>query len=111
MRRLLTWIVLLTAAAVVVAFAIANREQVRVSLAPLPFESALPLYGVAMAAALIGLTIGAAGAWLKVRTWRRLVREQRLKAERLEAELRVLRESVPPPAGSTVAPAAPDTDV
>ena len=90
-NKLLTWIVLLPVAVVVVAFTIANRGAVTVSLEPLPLRLGVPLYAVAMASVLVGVVAGGAAAWARGRKWRRLARARRRQLERLEGELEGLR--------------------
>ena len=87
MKKLLTWIVLPPVALAMIAFAIANRGDVVVSLDPLPWAFAAPLYVVAMASVFVGLLAGAAAAWSSGSKWRRLARNRRREAERLTAEL------------------------
>ncbi len=90
-NKLLTWIVLPPVAVVVVAFTIANRGPVTVSLEPLPLALVVPLYAVAMASVLVGVVVGGAAAWAHGRKWRRLARTRRRQLERLEGELEGLR--------------------
>ncbi len=90
-NKFLTWIVLLPVAVVVVAFTVANRAPVTVSLEPLPLELGVPLYAVAMASVLVGVVAGGVAAWARGRKWRRLARARRRQLERLEGELESLR--------------------
>lgn len=99
MKKLLTWIILPPIAVVVIAFAIANRGPVTVSLSPLPVALDLPLYWVVLAAVLVGLIAGGTAAWASGAKWRRLAREKRRQAGRLEAEVESLRRAAPAPAG------------
>ncbi len=87
MKKLLTWIVLPPVALAMIAFAIANRGDVVVSLDPLPWAFAAPLYVVAMGSVFVGLLAGAAAAWSSGHKWRRVARDKRREAERLAAEL------------------------
>jgi len=64
LRRLIGWIVGLPLAVVVIAFAIANRGPVAVSLDPLPFVVEAPLFAVVFAGVVVGMAIGATLAWL-----------------------------------------------
>lgn len=106
MKRLLTWIVLPPVAVVLIAFAVANRTPVRV----MPLDFSLPLYAVVMVAAFMGLVVGAAGAWVGGRKWRRLAREKRRQAERLEAELSGLAKAAPATARAAMAVAVPSDE-
>jgi len=64
LRRLIGWIVGLPLAVVVIAFAVANRGPVVVSLDPLPFVVEAPLFAVVFAGLVAGMVIGALLAWL-----------------------------------------------
>lgn len=76
----------------VVAFAIANRAPVTVSLDPFPFAFELPLYVVAVGALVVGLGGGAAAAWFHGRKARRLARARKTRVAVLEHELARLGE-------------------
>jgi uncharacterized integral membrane protein len=91
--KLLTWIILVPATVVVVAFAIANSADVTISLDPLPFEPALPLYLLALIFVFIGMLVGGLVASGRTRRWRREARQARREAMRLEGELRAARSS------------------
>ena len=90
--RLLFWIVGLPVAVVLIAFAVANRHFVRVSLDPLsqqePWLSmSVPLWAVLFFGIFCGLVVGWIGAWFKQRKWRRAARQasRDLASERSEA--------------------------
>jgi NhaP-type Na+/H+ or K+/H+ antiporter len=90
--RVLSWIIGLPVAAVLVAFAVANRHTVVVSLDPLsradPWASLMvPLWAVLFFGILCGLVVGWIGAWLKQAKWRRAARQAKsdLAASRSEA--------------------------
>ena len=72
---------------VVIAFAIANRGAVEVSLDPLPFSFAVPLYLVAMGGLAVGFAVGAVAAWLAGHGGRRRSRLDRARIASLEGEL------------------------
>ena len=94
MIKIVAWAVLLPATLVVIAFAVANRHDVRLSLDPLPFDFEVPLYGLALAFVFLGLLIGGFTAWAKALRWRRRAAEARRRALRLEDELRVERDKL-----------------
>jgi uncharacterized integral membrane protein len=86
--RLLGWIVVIPVAILVIAFAVANRHGVTVSLDPLPVELVgLPLFSVIFAGIVLGVLLGGFAAWLRARRWRREAQRQRREAERLAREL------------------------
>jgi NhaP-type Na+/H+ or K+/H+ antiporter len=91
--RLLFWIVGLPVAVVLIAFAVANRHFVQVSLDPLsqqePWLSlSVPLWTVLFFGILCGLVVGWIGAWFKQRKWRRAARQasRDLASERSDAD-------------------------
>lgn len=69
------------------AFAVANREWVEVSLAPLPVSFGLPLFAIIIAVLFLGAVIGGAAVWLSGARERRLARRTRRRAGQLEREL------------------------
>lgn len=94
MLRILSWIVGIPVAAAIVAFAVANRGAVKLSLLPLPFEIELPLYLVALGALLAGLLAGGLIAWLSAGRLRRRARQSAREAEAASREARALREKI-----------------
>jgi uncharacterized integral membrane protein len=88
-RKIVTALVLVVLALVLVAFAVANRQLVTVSLDP--FDQAdpapvatLPLYLVIFALLIGGVVLGGCAAWLRQSKWR-------ARARHAEAQVRVLR--------------------
>jgi uncharacterized integral membrane protein len=80
----------LPVAVVLIVFAIANREFVRVSLDPLSpsdpwIALEMPLWALLYAGLFLGLVIGWVGAWVKQRRWRKAAREARSELDRLKA--------------------------
>jgi len=91
-RKIVTAIIVVPLAAVLVAFAVANRQTVTVSLDPFSsaapaYATTLPLFAVIFVVLIIGVLLGGAAAWLRQGTWRRSVR-------RLEAEVRSLQTEI-----------------
>jgi uncharacterized integral membrane protein len=83
--KFLQWFVFLVVALVVVVFVVQNRQEVEVSLWPLPFVKPAPLFGVIIACVLVGFLLGAFSAWLSGGTARRKARElARLNAEKAQ---------------------------
>jgi putative membrane protein len=78
---------------IVVAFAIANRHLIEVSLDPLPFTVGLPLYLVVIGALALGFATGAGAAWLSGYGARRQARGTKVRIVALEAEVARLREA------------------
>ncbi|HEY5305743.1 MAG TPA: lipopolysaccharide assembly protein LapA domain-containing protein [Pseudolabrys sp.] len=87
-RKIVTAIIVVPLAAVIVAFAVANRQTVTVSFDP--FSSAspayavtLPLFAVILLVLIVGVLVGGCAAWLRQGKWRR-------GARRFEGEVRAL---------------------
>jgi uncharacterized integral membrane protein len=92
LRKVVTAIIVVPPAAVLVAFAVANRQTVTVSFDPFSsaapaYSAALPLFAVVFVVLILGVLIGGAAAWLRQGKWRRSVR-------RLEAEVRSLQTEI-----------------
>jgi uncharacterized integral membrane protein len=85
--KLLWWIVLALVAAVLIVFAISNRETVSVALWPLPDLVELPLYLVLLGTLLLGFIVGELAAWVGGWRWRREARRGRQRIAMLEREL------------------------
>lgn len=89
MRRLLRWLVGLPVAIVAVAFAVANRQWITVSLDPLSavprMSIDMPLWALFFAGVLPGLIVGWVACWLAQGKWRRHAREARRELARQSA--------------------------
>jgi uncharacterized integral membrane protein len=88
-RKIATALVLIVLALVLVAFAVANRQLVAVSLDPFgqadpALVLTLPLYLAFFALLIGGAVLGGCAAWLRQSKWR-------ARARRAEAQVRVLR--------------------
>lgn len=94
MLRILSWIVGIPVAAAIVAFAVANRGSVKLSLLPLPFEIELPLYLVVLGALAGGLILGGLIAWISAGRLRHRARQSAREAEAASREARALREKI-----------------
>jgi uncharacterized integral membrane protein len=88
-RKIVTALVLILVALVLIAFAVANRQVVTVSLDP--FDQAnpalvlsQPMYLLIFGLLIGGVVLGGCAAWLRQAKWR-------ARARRAEAELSVLR--------------------
>jgi uncharacterized integral membrane protein len=88
-RKIVAALILVPLAIIIVAFAVANRQAVTVSLDPFSSEQpagsvTLPLFEVILILLVVGVLIGGAAAWLRQAKWRR-------NARRLQREVAVLR--------------------
>ena len=73
-RNLVAFVAFLTVASTVVIFAVSNRDEVLISLWPLPFSVSLRLSAALLGALAIGVILGGAIAWTsgaRLRLWRR----------------------------------------
>src|SRR5579862_6143323 len=93
--KLLFWILVLFAAAVLASFAASNREAVALALWPLPFALELPLYLALLVAMLIGFVAGALSAWIGGRRRRRERRQRGRRIAALEHELAATQTQLP----------------
>jgi uncharacterized integral membrane protein len=89
LRKIVTAIIVVPLAAVIIAFAVANRQIITVSFDPFSstapaYAATLPLFAVIFAVLILGVLIGGIAAWLRQSKWRRAARK-------LEAELRALQ--------------------
>jgi uncharacterized integral membrane protein len=110
-RKIIAAVILVPLAVVIIAFAVANRQIVTVSLDPFSVEHpaaslTLPLFALVVVLLVLGVLIGGIAAWLRQSKWRRTAR----RLEREIADLHIEIEALNRTAGisSTVvnAPAA-----
>jgi uncharacterized integral membrane protein len=90
--KFISRIIAVPIAIIVVAFAIANRHLIEVSLDPLPYTVSLPLYLVVIGTLALGFAAGAGAAWLSGYGARRQARGTKARIVALEAEVARLRE-------------------
>ena len=81
------WTATLVAVALLVPFAVSNREPVSLGFWPLPFLVDLPLYLLVLLLLLAGFVTGAAAGWLGGRHTRRELRRRHRRVEALERDL------------------------
>jgi uncharacterized integral membrane protein len=91
-RNIVAALILVPLAVVIIAFAVANRQIVTVSLDPFSAEHpaaavTLPLFGLIIVLVIAGVLIGGIAAWLRQARWRRTAR-------RLEREVGALRSEI-----------------
>lgn len=113
LRKIVTALILIPIALAIVAFAVANRAAVTISLDPFAGEPpmyavALPLFLLLLIVLIAGVILGGIAAWMRQSRWRRRARRlsAELKAARTETEtLRRQLES------ATAAPAQPPPSI
>jgi uncharacterized integral membrane protein len=91
LRKVVAAIILVPLAIVIMAFAVANRQNVTVSLDPfnpdVPAASLTrPLFVVILAVLIFGVIIGGIAAWLRQSKWRRTARRLEREVANLRAE-------------------------
>ena len=91
-RKIVTAIIVVPLAAVIVAFAVANRQSVTVSFDPFSaaspaYAATLPLFAVIFAVLILGVLVGGIAAWIRQGKWRRTAR-------RLDGEVRALHQEM-----------------
>jgi len=112
LRKIVAAIILIPLAVVIIAFAVANRQIVTISLDPFSAEHpaaslTLPLFGLVIVLLVLGVVIGGIAAWLRQSKWRRTARRLEREVEELRRERDVLKrttgapglvpEAAPPP--------------
>ena len=107
MRRALNWIAGLPAALIAIAFAVANRDWIRVSFDPFsrgdPFAFVnMPQWVLLFCGIFLGLVCGWLGCWVAQGRWRRQAREAAREAQRANTELADVKRRLPETAGAPV---------
>jgi uncharacterized integral membrane protein len=98
LRKVVAWVTLVPLAIVIVAFAVANRQDVTVSLDPfnpaVPAASVTkPLFVVILGVLILGVIVGGIAAWLRQTKWRRTARRLEREVANLRAEVDTLKRS------------------
>jgi uncharacterized integral membrane protein len=98
LRKFVAAVILVPLAIVIIAFAVANRQIVTVSLDPFSSEHpasslTLPLFALILVLLIAGVLIGGVAAWLRQAKWRRVARRLEREAEELRGEVASLKRS------------------
>src|SRR4051794_16499525 len=108
-RRIVTTLVLVALAIVLIAFAVANRQTVLVSLDPFDqtnpaLSVSLPLFGLVLIVIIAAVIVGGIAAWLRQAKWRRAARLSQERVQALQAQIDALQResSAPEPPLSTM---------
>jgi uncharacterized integral membrane protein len=101
LRRVVAAIILVPLAIVIIAFAVANRQNVTVSLDPfnpeVPAASVTkPLFLILLAVLILGVIIGGIASWLRQSKWRRTARRLERDVANLRAEIETLKRDSDP---------------
>jgi uncharacterized integral membrane protein len=111
-RKVLTAIIAVPLAAVIIVFAVANRQNVTVSFDPFSsadpaYAATLPLFAGVMLVLIFGVVVGGVAAWIKQGKWRRAARQLEAENRNLRSDLDDARRraaAVMEPASSTKTP-------
>lgn len=102
-KRIVGWLVLLPFSALLIVFALANRQLVSVNLDPLaigqspaPAGFGVPLFIVVYLVLLVGVLLGGVATWFAQGRHRVEKRHLRREAERLHRDLDTARRAVGP---------------
>ena len=105
-RKIVAALILVPLAAVIIAFAVANRQLVTVSFDPTSstnpaYAVPLPLFVLIFILLILGVLIGGAAAWVRQSPWRRTARKLDADVRALHEELEAIRRQfgtqAPPP--------------
>lgn len=101
LRKIVAALILVPLAIVIVAFAVANRQTVTVSLDPFSSEHpaaavTLPLFALVIVLLILGVLIGGMAAWLRQSKWRRRARQLQREVDALRGELNSLKHASEP---------------
>jgi uncharacterized integral membrane protein len=104
-RKIVTAVILVPLAAIIIAFAVANRQTVTVSFDPFDaaqpaYAASLPLFVLIFILVIFGVILGGVAAWLRQARWRWAARRAEKENQELRLELDRLRHdlSADPPA-------------
>ena len=111
-RKILAAVILVPLAVIIIAFAVANRQIVTVSLDPFSAEHpaaslSLPLFALVIVLLIVGVLIGGIAAWLRQSRWRRTARRLERKIADLHIEMEGLKRTAGSPTAGVNATAAP----
>ena len=97
--RILAWLIAAVMAVLVIAFAVANRGPVSISVDPLPFALDIPIWTLVIGALAVGFAAGALIRWLLDQRARGATRRRMRALEREGARLRERLDKVLPAGG------------
>jgi uncharacterized integral membrane protein len=111
-RKIIAAIILVPLGVIIIAFAVANRQIVAVSLDPFSAEHpaallTLPLFALVIVLLVIGVLIGGMAAWLRQSKWRRTARRLEREIVDLHLEMEALKRSAGVPVGGLNTPETP----
>lgn len=111
-RKLVTAVILVPLAAIIIVFAIANRQIVTVSFDPFDtvqpaYAASLPLFVLIFVLVILGVLVGGAATWLQQARWAWAARRAEKRNQELRLELdRVRHDAAAMPPARLSAPYA-----
>jgi uncharacterized integral membrane protein len=101
-RKIITAIIVVPLAVILIAFAVANRQTVTVSLDPFSsvnpaYAASLPQFALIFVVLIFGVLVGGAAAWIRQSKWRRIARQRDAEVRVLHQELDALRQRTASP--------------
>ena len=110
-RKIIAAVILVPLAVIIIAFAVANRQIVTVSLDPFSAEHpaaslTLPLFALVIVLLILGVLIGGIAAWLRQSKWRRTARRLEREIADLHIEIEALKRTAGVSSASVNTPAA-----
>jgi uncharacterized integral membrane protein len=111
-RKIIAAVILVPLAVIIIAFAVANRQIVTVSLDPFSAEHpaaslTLPLFALVIVLLVLGVLIGGIAAWLRQSKWRRTARRLEREIADLHLEIEALKRTAGVSSTGVNAPGAP----
>ena len=100
MVRFLKFLLAILFAILILAFALANHQDVNLSFDPFSsrdnaaFSIDAPLFAVVIASAMLGVVAGAFATWLSQGRHRKAARRNRADADKLRAQVEALRSAI-----------------
>lgn len=112
LRKIVTAIIVVPLGAVIVAFAVANRQTVTVSFDPFSatspaYAATLPLFVLLFTVLILGVIVGGIAAWIRQSKWRRIARKLDADVRALHDELETIRRRFGPGDPAMPADSAP----
>ena len=108
-RKIVTAIILVPLAAIIIAFAVANRQSVTVSFDPFDavqpaYAAALPLFVLIFILVIFGVLLGGTAAWLRQARWRWAARRAENENRELRLQLDLLKRDLSAAAPARLSP-------
>jgi uncharacterized integral membrane protein len=104
-RKIVTAVILVPLAAIIIVFAVANRQFVTVSFDPFDtaqpaYAASLPLFVLILILVIFGVLLGGTVTWLRQARWQWAARRAEKENRELRLQLDLLKRdtSAPPPA-------------